>query len=1603
MGLWLLWLWVQMGCAEEETLLNTRLETTDLKWTVYPQGEGQWEEVSALDPERGSSVRTFEVCSALGPPGPPQNSWLRSRWVPRRGATHVYVELHYSVLACDSLPLPRHRHRRAPRNGPAPRDAPGDGPGYRDAPGDGLSNPLSNQDAPGDGLSNPLSNRDAPGDGLSNPLSNRDAPGDGLSNPLSNRDAPGDGLSNPLSNRDALGDGLSNPLSNRDALGDGLSNLLRNRDALGDGLSNPLSNQDAPGDGLSNPLSNQDAPGDGLSNPLSNRDALGDGLSNPLSNRDALGDGLSNLLSNRDALGDGPDNQPGNKDAPGKKDAPGNWDGVVNSPGNQGSNGAGYQDAAGDALGDGPSNRDALGDAGGNRDAPNGYPSTRPGHRNAPGNGVGEQDALGNHPSNRDALSDRLSIRVALGNALGIHPSNQDALDNNPGNRHGLGNHGALHSGLGTHGAHGNVAGYHDRHGNHDAHSNYCGYHDALSNDDSHSNAIDDHGLHANHDYHSNTIDDNALHPNRDSHSNAIDDHSLHANHDSHSNNAGYHDALSNHDSHSNAIDDHAPHPNHDSHSNAIDDHGLHANHDSHSSNAGYHDALSNHDSHSNATDDHAPHPNHDSHSNAIDDHSLHANHDSHSNYPGYHDALRSHDSHSNAIDDHAPHPNHDSHSNAIDDHTLHPNHDSHSNAIDDHGLHANHDSHSSNAGYHDALSNHDSHSNAIDDHGLHANHDSHTTPLMPTLPPSAAPPRAAPFPPRPCKETFTVFYHEADADTATALSPPWMENPYVKVGTVAAEHLSRPEGGDGGQRRRRGGGLNRRTLRLGPLSRAGFYVAFQDAGACLALLSVRVFFQRCPAATALRARFPATVPRELVAPVVGRCVAGAVPAGAGPPVMYCREDGRWAEPPAQGCECGAGSEADGGAGCRPCPPESFKAEAGGGAVRALPPREPGPCPRRRRLRLQPRALPGPRRGPRAALLRAPLRPPGASGAAERLRGAAAVGCRECPPRGAAGPCAPCSGLSFAPGAAGLRAPAVTVRGLRARLRYSFSVSAASGVSALSARPPASAAVDVECCGEVPLPVVDVVRVGASPTGVTLSWPTPPPPPPGGHVLDYEVKYYEKVGGGEGPPMFLKVPSARAELGGLRRGGLYGVRVRARSEAGYGDFGPETAVSTQGAEGARSEQGGLVAGAAALGGLLVLALLAGTLLCLRRRSLRHKEDMEQPMGHEGKLYIDPLTYEDPGLALRDFAQEIDVTCVKIEEVIGAGEFGEVCRGRLALPGHAEVAVAVKTLKGGAGERQRREFLGEAARMGQFRHPNVVQLRGVVTLSTPSMILTEYMENGALDAFLRGRAGALGTLQLVAMLRGIAAGMRYLAHSGFVHRDLAARNVLVDAQLVCKVSDFGLSRAMDPEGSADPTYTSSLGGKIPIRWTAPEAIAFRKFTSASDAWSYGIVMWEVMSFGERPYWDMSNQDVIRAIEHGYRLPPPPRCPPALHRLMLDCWRRDRRARPRFPALVSALDRLIRHPAALRGPERPPFPPPIPSPDPRSPPGAPPFAAVGEWLRTLQLGRYEEGAGVTGVELLPRDLLPMGVALAGHQQRIPDGAQSLQSPPKADPSF
>uniref|UniRef100_A0A8C9UF50 receptor protein-tyrosine kinase n=1 Tax=Serinus canaria TaxID=9135 RepID=A0A8C9UF50_SERCA len=356
-----------------------------------------------------------------------------------------------------------------------------------------------------------------------------------------------------------------------------------------------------------------------------------------------------------------------------------------------------------------------------------------------------------------------------------------------------------------------------------------------------------------------------------------------------------------------------------------------------------------------------------------------------------------------------------------------------------------------------------------------------------------------------------------------------------------------------------------------------------------------------------------------------------------------------------------------------------------------------------------------------------------------------------------------------------------------------------------------------------------------------------------------------------------------------------------------------------------AEQGQiLVIATAAVGGFTLLVILTLFFLITGRCQWYIKAKMKSEEkrrahlqnGHLHfpglKTYIDPDTYEDPSLAVHEFAKEIDPSRIRIERVIGAGEFGEVCSGRLKTPGKREIPVAIKTLKGGYMDRQRRDFLREASIMGQFDHPNIIRLEGVVTKSRPVMIVVEYMENGSLDSFLRKHDGHFTVIQLVGMLRGIASGMKYLSDMGYVHRDLAARNILVNSNLMCKVSDFGLSRVLEDDPEA--AYTTS-GGKIPIRWTAPEAIAYRKFSSASDAWSYGIVMWEVMSYGERPYWEMSNQDVILSIEEGYRLPAPMGCPASLHQLMLHCWQKERNHRPKFSDIVSFLDKLIRNPSTL----------------------------------------------------------------------------------------
>jgi hypothetical protein len=266
-----------------------------------------------------------------------------------------------------------------------------------------------------------------------------------------------------------------------------------------------------------------------------------------------------------------------------------------------------------------------------------------------------------------------------------------------------------------------------------------------------------------------------------------------------------------------------------------------------------------------------------------------------------------------------------------------------------------------------------------------------------------------------------------------------------------------------------------------------------------------------------------------------------------------------------------------------------------------------------------------------------------------------------------------------------------------------------------------------------------------------------------------------------------------------------------------------------------------------------------TLLCLvlvylwwaRRQRWREKnkpfsfDDALAELRRQGLAGSAPLGLDGQPRELRRGA-------VRLLDSIGEGAFGTVYKALVderSTTGVPEYTVAVKVLKDEPTSGEIKEFMREAAIMAQFQHPNVVSLIGVVTVGDPAMLVLQFCEHGSLLSFLRKHIG-FQQLQLgskYSLMADIARGMDYLASRNVVHRDLAARNVLVGSDFVCKVSDFGLSREVD-SNSAD--YYSSAKGKLPLRWTAPEALQTRHFSTWSDIWSFGILCGEVFDNGEK---------------------------------------------------------------------------------------------------------------------------------------------------------
>ena len=259
--------------------------------------------------------------------------------------------------------------------------------------------------------------------------------------------------------------------------------------------------------------------------------------------------------------------------------------------------------------------------------------------------------------------------------------------------------------------------------------------------------------------------------------------------------------------------------------------------------------------------------------------------------------------------------------------------------------------------------------------------------------------------------------------------------------------------------------------------------------------------------------------------------------------------------------------------------------------------------------------------------------------------------------------------------------------------------------------------------------------------------------------------------------------------------------------------------------------------------------------------------------------------------------EIDRQQICLIRRLGAGQFGEVWEGLW----NGTTAVAVKTLKTGTMSPQ--QFLQEAALMKKLHHPNLIQLYAVCTRQEPIFIITEFMKYGSLREYLRGEGRSLQQNQLIDMSAQVAAGMAYLETQNYIHCDLAARNILVGEHMMCKVADFSLACVINKD-----IYEAQIGTKLLIKWTAPEAALYNRFTIKPDVWSFGIVLYEIITYGRFPYPGMTDAEVLERLSQGYRMGCPANCPKELHDVMLECWSEDSDNRPTFESLQWRLEKF-----------------------------------------------------------------------------------------------
>ncbi|XP_057671890.1 epidermal growth factor receptor isoform X1 [Diorhabda carinulata] len=327
-------------------------------------------------------------------------------------------------------------------------------------------------------------------------------------------------------------------------------------------------------------------------------------------------------------------------------------------------------------------------------------------------------------------------------------------------------------------------------------------------------------------------------------------------------------------------------------------------------------------------------------------------------------------------------------------------------------------------------------------------------------------------------------------------------------------------------------------------------------------------------------------------------------------------------------------------------------------------------------------------------------------------------------------------------------------------------------------------------------------------------------------------------------------------------------------------------------------------------GVCILVLLAGFFYYCQRKEKLKENAMKMTLALTGLEDDEPLrpTNVMPNIAKLRIIKETEL---RKSNILGCGAFGKVYQGVWNLEGEghnsAKIPVAIKVLREDTGANTSKDFLDEAYIMATVDHPNLLQLLGVC-MTSQMMLITQLMYLGCLLDFVRNNKDRIGSKTFLNWSTQIARGMAYLEEKRLVHRDLAARNVLLQTPGLVKITDFGLAKLLD----INEEEYKAAGGKMPIKWLALECIQHRIFTHKSDVWAFGVTVWELLTFGDRPYDNVPARDVPELLEKGERLPQPEIASIEVYMILIKCWMLDAESRPCFKELEEDFSKMAQDP-------------------------------------------------------------------------------------------